>query len=492
MSFPALKTCCAAVGIALLAVAPAYAQWSNNPATNLAIADAVGAQNNPHVVPISDGGFYVSWYDAAETGFDVRLQRLDADGKELWGHDGVLVADRDFQWVQDYGLTVDSMGRAMLAYRQKDANGVPQVEVTEVNQDGSMAWDPAHATLTSYPGPDGANRPMIAGTIASMAFVAWMGPQGGDGSIYLQRINAYAFPQWSQPKAETPPSGANYLADLRKANGSTGVILSWSAQLGQYDRELWTQRYSYAGAPEWNGGAPVKVYDGSDGEAMQYGYFPRFTLDASGGAVFTWYTVGLNAATVRVQHVDSTGASAFAQNGVRVTTDTTRLHGFPAGTYDSGTGNIYALWQDADASSQSQYTLYAQQIDSSGTLMWGNEGKVLVPTSGTELSQPVAMVTDGGDMLAAWASGTAPAAMTVHATRLGAVDGAAVWMPGVVDIGTGPRTAGRLQGATSSQGFTAFVWTSASSSGQDDIVAQNLRPDGQLGSDTIFKNGFDG
>lgn len=498
MSRLSLNACRTVAALALVATAPAWAQWSSDPSTNLVIADAVGAQNNPHVVPTTDGGFYVSWYGASSTGFDVRLQRLDAEGHEMWAHDGVLVADRDFSSVQDYGLAVDSSGNARLVYRKKDGSGVPQIEMSTVDGSGNVTLQTA---LTSYAGPQGADSPRIAAaSFGNFTFVAWHAPEAGDpdsGSILMQKYSAYGGTIGAQIKV-APPSGANLIADLQwVSNGGTGVILSWSAQLGQYDRELWAQKFDFGGTPQWgddgNGNpAPVKVYDGSDGEAMQYGYFPHFVLDGSGGAVFAWYAVGLNAASARVQHLDATGAPAFAQNGVKLSTDTSRLHGPPAAAFDAASGSIYALWPDADAGSQSQFTLYAQKVDASGAVQWGSEGKVLVPTSGTQVVQPVALTADNGDLLAAWVTGTYPAPMPVHASRLAAADGSAVWAQPVIDIATGARTTARLQGVQSSNGFAAYVWRSGSASDDGDIVAQNLSQGGVPGNDTIFKNGFDG
>jgi hypothetical protein len=76
--------------------APAFAQWSSDPAANLVLADRSNEQVQPKLVATADGGFYVSWFDNADGGYDVRLQRLDANGVEQWPHNGVLVADRSF------------------------------------------------------------------------------------------------------------------------------------------------------------------------------------------------------------------------------------------------------------------------------------------------------------------------------------------------------------------------------------------------------------
>ena len=106
----------------LLILTPlASAQWSTDPAVNLAVADASGDQVQPKVAPTLDGGCYISWFDSIGNGFDVRVQKLDVNGNELWAHGGVLVFDRNLSWTMDYGLDVDAAGNALLAFR--DDNG---------------------------------------------------------------------------------------------------------------------------------------------------------------------------------------------------------------------------------------------------------------------------------------------------------------------------------------------------------------------------------
>ena len=53
--------------------------------------------------------------DSARYGYDVVRWRsgLDADGNELFPHNGLLVADRSFSSTQDYGLDVDATGEVI-------------------------------------------------------------------------------------------------------------------------------------------------------------------------------------------------------------------------------------------------------------------------------------------------------------------------------------------------------------------------------------------
>src|SRR5262249_51258068 len=54
-------------GIAALAIAcftvSASAQWSNDPTSNLTLANRPGEQNQPKIAPTADGGCFISWFD---------------------------------------------------------------------------------------------------------------------------------------------------------------------------------------------------------------------------------------------------------------------------------------------------------------------------------------------------------------------------------------------------------------------------------------------
>ncbi|HKE49613.1 MAG TPA: hypothetical protein VKB52_16220, partial [Rhodanobacteraceae bacterium] len=290
----------------------AQAQWSSDPAANLVLSDRDNEQVQPKIVAIPDGGFYVSWFDNADGGYDVYLQRLDAAGNELWPHDGILVADRDLSSTEDYGLSIDADGNALLAFGFRDAGAV-QVLAQKVAPDGSLLWgDPG--VFVSDDSPD-THAPKIAGTPDGGAVVLWA---SSAASTIVSKLDADGNPAWPFPKTFTPPSGFFLPCDVH-VDADGDAIVSWSAQLSFADRELWAQKLSGVdGNVLWNPDH-VKIFDGTDG-AMQLGNFPPFIEDGAGGAVFVWYTVTTQG-SVRVQHVDATGTPLFAQNGVLASTD---------------------------------------------------------------------------------------------------------------------------------------------------------------------------
>jgi hypothetical protein len=484
MSQPAFRSVLAAIVLAALPDL-ASAQWSSDASNNLVLADRSNEQVQPKLAATADGGFYASWFDNSSGGYDVYLQRLDVTGTEQWAHNGVLVANRDLSSTQDYGLDIDASGNALLAFGYSDGTGTLQVLAQKVAPDGSLLWGSPGIFLSADAG--GTNAAKISATGDGNVAVAW---SASDGSVVVQKLDPDGNPLWAGGGISiVPSSGLFFLADLH-GDSDGNVIVSWVPNIGSA-HELWTQKLSAADGSNLWGASPVQVFNGTGG-ALQFGNFPYFIYDGSGGAVFVWYTVGATGA-VRVQHILADGSAAFAQNGVLASTSTSQNHFEPDGAYDAVSGDIYALWRETDASTQTHVGVYAQRIDNTGARQWGNNGKVLVPLSLLDQTQMVALPVAGGGMLAAWASNDAPNPMPIHVARLDTA-GNYVWPAQVVDITTEANDVGRLTGALSSAGYAAYAWTANAASFSGDIHAQNINPDATLGVevlDRIFADGFE-
>lgn len=473
---------CRIVAAALLVglASPACAQWSADPALNLAVASGPGEQAQPKLAATGDGGFYVSWFDAADGGYDVRLQRLDAGGVAQWAAGGVLVAARDFSSTQDYGLDVDAAGHAVLAFRWQTAGQGVQAAVARIAPDGTPAW-PAPVAVST--GPAEALALRVAATADGGIVAAW---SRSDGAIGVARLDAGGQPAWPQTVVLQPAAGIFLLADLQAVGDD--VVLAWQAQASFSNRQYHAQKLAGAdGAPLW-GALPKVLMDASAG-AMPLGYFPRHLHDGAGGAVFAWqFATGVRG-EVAVQHLLADGSARFPANGLRASLDTSRNRYAPAAAVDPGDGAIVLAWRETNAA-QSQYGVRAQRIGADGQRAWGAEGLELQPLSAEDRGQVQALVL-AGRAVVAWAEGGFPAPMPIRATALDAA-GATAWLPAVADLKTAASDGARLVAALSTAGFAAFAWQDAAASFEGDILAQNLNADGSLGSgDALFADGFE-
>lgn len=454
----------AVVGLAV----PLAAQWSASPAANLAIADGSATQDQPKLAPTADGGCYVSWYDSDPNGsppfgYDVRLQRLDQAGHELWGHGGVLVADRGFSSTQDYGLDVDAAGDALLAFRD-DRFGGTQITAARVDPSGILVWGTAGVQLTNTTNFVAA--PKIAGTTDGGIVVAWT----ENNTTQVMKLDATGAPLWASNVVLAPPSGNYGVSDMHGAdNGSVIVALQLSGGFTS-PRHLEAQKLDASGAPLW-GATPVAVFDGG---SLQFGNFPTFVTDGAGGAVFAWYSSSPSLECF-AQRVDANGNELFPHNGVAVSTSTGMVRVSPSVAFDGASQSTLVCYRQQDAL-QSQSGVSAQKFDATGARLWGSTGTSIVPVS-PDLADNTVCVASGGGMLAFWTGGPSSLSVVVRGARVDAA-GAAVVAP--FDVSSTPTTKFRLQAARSSLGFAITAWHDEAS-GNPDILAQNALPDGTLG-----------
>ncbi|GJM21528.1 MAG: hypothetical protein DHS20C15_14430 [Planctomycetota bacterium] len=462
---------CFVILLGVLALAPlSHAQWGSDPATNSALADGASDQTQSKLQPTADGGMYLSWFDGIGTGFDVRLQRVDADGNEVFAHNGVLVEDRSFSSTQDYGLGISANGNALLAYRADSPLNGATVVAEAVHPDGTLG-QMGGGSITLADTSDFVAAPKIAGTSDGGAVVAWI----QNSSVRLQKLDAQGVKQWVPDVVLTPAVGSYAVADLHAAGND--VILSFVHQTGGFGspRQLRTQKFDAAGAALW-GANHVDVFDSG---SLQFGNFPSFVPDGSGGAVFSWYDTGSLALQCYVQRIDRTGAELFAHNGVAVSTNAARIRVSPHAAIDALSGNTIVSWVELSAN-QAQTGVFTQKFDSAGNRLWGDAGVELVPVSATQVGN-VRTLTSADTSMTFWIEQQAFGNDRVHGVRVFA-DGQTTVGP--FSVATTASGKSRLAAASSAHGQSILSWNDTRADAGD-IYAQNVNCDGTLGPPSL-------
>ncbi len=501
---------------AALPSATAAGGWSADPASNLALADRAADQVQVKLAPLGDGRTYASWYDNAGGGYDPTLQLLNSDGVEQWAHNGVKVADTGFSWVTDYGLSVDSEGAGLLAFRD-DRGGTEHVTIARISPAGDLLWGTAGVSVSQS--ADFVGPPKVLGTTDGQIVAAW----AEDAVLKVRRMDLAGESVWEQDMALTDPAGASYfLADLQGApNG--GFIVSWVRNESfNAPRHLYAQRFTRDGAPLWgvddgNGGKqPLAIFANG---TLQYGNFPYFVPDLEGGAVFAWYETTPDL-QVRVQRVRPDGTVVFPPGGMLAATARPDLERVEPGlAYDPGTEDLYVFWRELPvAGGLFRQAVRGQRFDAAGQAMWGEEGREILPSGPNEVVQLNALPTGDGVLFAYVETLSMAQDQRVWLRRLDA-EGVDTWSPATVAVSSAASTKSRLAlasgeylgrpgvgggnvrsvpvggvdansaDAATSRGpqdeilradWAILAWQDGRS-GSEDIFAQNVNPDGSLG-----------
>ena len=343
--------------VALAATLPASAQFTSDPAQPATLASAASEQVQPKVVAIPSGGFYMSWYDNRAGGYDPWVQRFDASGVGVWPGGGVQVLNTSFSSTEDYGLTMDNAGNAVIVTRSDIGGGV-KIIAQAVSPSGVLLWGPTGTQLAATGNAPKAGR---AGDGAAVA--GW-----SEGSrARIMRLNADGTPAWTSAAIVSDGTATTVLADLQPGDGATVIASAVRYTTFTGAKTLQAQKYSATGAPLW-AATNVRVFTTG---SLQFGNFPSFIPDGEGGAIFAWYTT--SPLMGRVQWVSPTGALRFGANGAAVA-DTTGLDRVdPAVTYDPASRKVFASWSE-NVPNTSLFGVALQAFDETGQKLLGAAG----------------------------------------------------------------------------------------------------------------------
>ena len=200
--------------------------------------------------------------------------------------------------------------------------------------------------------------------------VAWI----SDSDVVLQKLDPNGSPLWGSGVVLSDRRPSYSLADLH-ATEKGSVIVSWVRVHGLQlaldsagNQTLQHRQTTLGNATE------VQVFDSG---SLQFGEFPYFIPDGSGGAVFSWYS---NSPTFKSTRNTfwPTALRPFPHNGSVGSNNLNNVHVSPTVSYRASTSETFLFWTEED-SNQVLNGVYGQKFDSTGAQQWGSNGLAIVP-----------------------------------------------------------------------------------------------------------------
>jgi hypothetical protein len=434
------------------------AQWPAVPTTNLAVAAAAGEQALPRIAASRDGGCYVAWFDQRGGGYAVWAQRLDGHGVPQWPGGGVLVSSHAQNTsLVGWDLIADRDDHCVLVFT--DVRSGPDLDVYayRLSPAGAQVWGGNGVAVSSN--TDAEANPVVCEASDGAFVIAW--PNTTQRTIQHQRFDRSGAPRF-------PGDGIAELGDQGSVIAVWVRALAFTAQ-----KHLHMQKWTPTGAPAWNGGTRLPVFDLA---SVPIAHEPRLVPDGQGGAVVAWHFAQGNQFSARVQHVLANGSEAFAHDGVDLSTNGNSRFD-PAPVWLPATQEILALYNERNPA-QSQWGISAQLVDAAGQRGFGPAGLAVIPVGATERQAPAAVRSFAGASAVVFEALPTPS----HAKVLGLrVDrsGALTFGAGVdVSTAAGPKL--RLVASGTDGGSLLAAWSDRRSDAGD-VYAQNLDLDGALG-----------
>jgi len=449
-----------------------YAQWSNDPAINNAICDLNGEQAIPKVVTSVTGDTYIGYFSNDSGNYDVRLQRLDSQGNELWDHNGILVSDNPaMTWLTDWDMTVDDDNNAILVFQDIRNGGNNNVYVYKIAPDGTFVWGSDGLELSNSSAFSAA--PKVIVTSSGNAVVAW----SEDAVSMMQKIAADGTLLWGANGIDI--SGTNTISWPQPiAINNDEIILKHFEDSGSFPgitRHCFAQRYDVDGNPVWT--APTVVSNAGGISAWTQVF--NIISDENNGCFITWHD-SRSGGTISypfVQHINSDGSVGFAANGVQLSTETNRQNFYPEAVYDAANDELITYWSQTDGN-QNNHGISGQKIDAGGNLIWGANGNNIIPVSNLYIL-PFAVRAAAGDLIILFEEYTNAVDAYVKAMKLD-TDGNYVWTEQQVTMCS--IAASKVHSVAGQLVNDKIIATwEDDRNGASDIFAQNINLDGSLG-----------
>jgi hypothetical protein len=317
-------------------------------------------------------------------------------------------------------------------------------------QDGSIATAASMNQTNLATIPDGTGG----------AIVVWQDGRNGNNDIYAQRIDASGNRLW--------PIGGDiaicyYAGDqaypVVVSDGAGGAIIAWQDYRGGF-YDIYAQRVTSSGSVLWTAnGVPLCT--------AAYGQIsPRIVSDGAGGAIVAWQDLRTTNYDIYVQRIDAAGVVRWTTNGVSLCA-LAGEQAYPSIAQD-GAGGAIVAWQDARGGTGD---IYAQAVDSSGTVRWAADGIALCAAAAAQ-KEPRIVADGAGGAIVSWFDERGGTSYFLYGQRVDG-EGATQWMTDGVSMVQ--ASAGTPYHAAMPDGSGGvFLVLGANLAGTYDIYAQRV------------------
>ncbi|MCK5050667.1 MAG: T9SS type A sorting domain-containing protein [Candidatus Cloacimonetes bacterium] len=455
-----------------------YAEWSSDPGVNNAICDLNGEQAIPKVVTSSVGDTYIGWFSNDSGNYDVRLQRLDQLGNELWEQDGIIVSDNPaMSWLTDWDMTVDDNNHAILTFQDIRNAGNNNIYAYRVSPDGTSVWGEDGLELSNSGAFDVS--PKVCVTSTGNIVVTWqadyviimqkIAPDGtllwGDNGITMSCADTYS---WPQPIAVEDDN------ILLKFFHDTGPSYAPT-------RHCYMQKYDSDGIAVWDEDIVVSNAGGISAWTQVF----NIISDEDNGCFITWHDSrgGGTISYPFVQHVNSDGSVVFTANGIQLSAEADRQNFYPESVYNAVNEELITYWFQTNGN-QNNYGITGQKLDANGDLQWGANGNNLINISPLYV-QLIAVRAASDDLIIFYEEYTDATNAYVKAIKLD-TDGNYSWPDEQITMCSVASSKVHSVASQFSNNQIIASWED-DRNGPKDIYAQNINFDGTLG---VIEYGF--
>ena len=439
--------------------------WTTN---GRAVCAATGSAGNSQIISDDSRGAIIVWEDYRNhaSDADIYVQRMDANGNQIWLANGVVICNADNDQSNPQ-LVSDANGGAIITWRDK-RNGIDyDIYAQRIDARGEVQWATnGIAVCTAVYDQD---EPALVADGLDGTVISWQDQRSGAtfiyNDIYSQKVNGMGQVQWlANGVAICTANNPQYTPKLT-TDGNNGTIIIWddNRQGGYFD--VYGQKINSAGVVQWTQNGVAIASTAVDQKEAE------ICSDDSNGAIVVWQnrTDG-SVYDIYSQRINGDGAVQWAASGV-VICNVTEHQLNPVIINDGNTGAIMS-WNDYR--NDSDYDVYAQRIDINGSVLWTVNGVAVSTETNNQLNPQLISDYDNGAIIA-WSDyrDIATQSLDVYAQRINS-SGSPVWTINGVAICTDTLVQAGVQLTTDGARGAIICWEDSREGVDNDIYAQRI------------------
>lgn len=448
--------------ISLVAMLTAKAQWVDDPATNTFLANCGPDDGELYMATNpSTGDTYIQWEGFGTNGWSPTLQRITFEGVPQWGDDGIHIGGHEFSTMSEgVAMITTTDGCVVSCFATYDGFSY----AVKIDPDGNFVW--GEQGLQLFGGLGFSRTELTAGDDGGF----WA--LGFDyQNLYLQYVGADG--TLGPTTTISDSGGYKCMYGQLTLSLNNNVLLTYEkVGSGFYtDKEL----YVVAVTPDGTILNPASLLMSS--QTFQSTYIHKAVSDGMGGGyAYIWHPGIGGAFNTYVFHFNEFGVSTISDlNGISVhPTDPSNYYLDAYATSDPVSHDLIIVYEQTDAATQSQSSVYMNRITPTGEKLWG-DGINVAGNVGVNYSDLfVDAFEDGSGFMVSY---------TVNMSGLSSVfaigydmQGDQLWAKNI-SIGTYNRTM-----CDNSTGFhlgqNIVAWVNGSNG---NVYGQNIGPDGTMG-----------
>ncbi len=276
---------------------------------------------------------------------------------------------------QDIHAVTDTKGGAILAWDDNRNSNTASSDIyaQRIKSNGYTKWTSNGIAVCTNTSTQKSVAITEGGTDGS-AIITWEDKRNGNYDIYAQKIDSSGNVLWTVDGIAV----CNKTTDQRDpaiiSDNAGGAIIVWEDSVNFY-WDIYAQHISSTGSLLWSSsGTAICTSPNTQTN-------PRIDVDGNGGAIITWQDKRGNVDyDIYAQRIDASGIVQWTSNGVAICT--------AAGTQNNPRiepdGSNGALIGWVDKRSGTDYNIYAQRINSAGTVQWAANGATVCVATGNQ------------------------------------------------------------------------------------------------------------